>query len=211
MAETEQTCLIITGAPRRFIPPGLKDADYIIACDRGYEHAVGEGIIPDLVVGDFDSYGGEIAAGIDVIRERPEKDETDTMIALRQAMMHEYSDIVICGALGGRVDHEIANISLCAFAAERGARCTLVDEHHQIFAVQNCTVNIARGRWTNISIFSMDRKSEGITLKGLRYPLTDAELTNTYPLGVSNEFISDRAEITVKRGMLLIILNDILF
>ena len=86
-----------------------------------------------------------------------------------------------------------------------------VDEHHQIFAVQNCTVNIARGRWTNISIFSMDRKSEGITLKGLRYPLTDAELTNTYPLGVSNEFISDRAEITVKRGMLLIILNDILF
>lgn len=211
MADSTETCLIITGAPRCFIPPVLKNADYIIACDRGYRHAVNEGIIPDLVVGDFDSYPGEIAPGIDIIKEKPEKDDTDTMIALRRALEMEFSDIVICGALGGRVDHEVANLSLCAFAAERGARCTLVDEHHQIFAMEDGTCRISRGRWTKISIFSMDRKSEGVTLRGLRYPLTDAELTNTYPLGISNEFIKDDAEISVKKGMLLIILSDLDF
>ncbi|MDD7408529.1 MAG: thiamine diphosphokinase [Anaerovoracaceae bacterium] len=211
MADNSETCLIITGAPRCFIPPGLKDADFIIACDRGYKHAVDSGIVPDLVVGDFDSYPGEIEAGIEVIREKPEKDDTDTMIALRQAMINEYPNIVICGALGGRVDHEIANFALCAYAAERGARCTLVDEHHQIFAMENETVRVSRGRWTKISIFSMDRRSEGVTLRGLKYPLTEAELTNTYPLGVSNEFVMEKAEITVRKGMLLIVLSDLSF
>ena len=206
-----KTCLIITGAPKCHIPMAVKSAEYIIACDQGYGHAVNAGIVPDLVVGDFDSWPGPIAAGIDVIRANPAKDDTDTLMAVRAAMERGYSDLIICGALGGRIDHELANVSLCGFAAERGMKCTLIDQHHQIFAFQNGTRRISRGRWTKISVFAMDRKVRGVTFSGLRYPLVDAELTNTFPLGVSNEFIADKAEITVKEGMLLIILSDLSF
>ena len=206
-----KTCLIITGAPQCFIPPAVKNAEYVIACDQGYGHAVNAGVVPDLVAGDFDSWPGPIAPGIDVIRANPVKDDTDTLMAVKTALAKGYDNLVICGALGGRIDHELANVSLCGYAAERGARCTLLDQHHQIFAFQNGTVRVSRGRWTKISVFAMDRTVQGVTFSGLRYPLADAELTNTFPLGVSNEFITDKAEITVKKGMLLIILSDLSF
>lgn len=206
-----KTCLIITGAPKCYIPETVKSAEYVIACDQGYGHAINAGVVPDLVVGDFDSWPGPVAAGIEVIRANPVKDDTDTLMAVRVAMNRGYTDLIICGALGGRIDHEFANLSLCCFAAERGVRCTLVDRNHQIFAFQNGTRRISRGRWTKISVFAVDRKVRGITFSGLRYPLVDAELTNTFPLGVSNEFIADKAEITVKEGMLLIILSDLSF
>ncbi len=206
-----RTCLIITGAPQCHIPPAAKNAEYIIACDQGYGHAVNAGIVPDLVVGDFDSWPGPIAAGITVQRADPVKDETDTFLAMRAAMEKGYRNLIICGALGGRLDHELANVSLCAYAAEHGAHCTLVDQNHQIFAFQNGTRRIARGHWTKISVFAMDRRVRGVSFSGLRYPLTDAELTNRFPLGVSNEFVTDRAVITVKEGMLLIVLSDLSF
>ena len=206
-----RTCLIITGAPQCHIPMAARNAEYVIACDQGYGHAVSAGIVPDLVVGDFDSWPGQIAAGIPVERANPVKDETDTFMALRAAMDKGYDHLIICGALGGRIDHELANISLCGYAAAHGIQCTLVDQHHQIFAFQNGTRRIARGKWTKISVFAMDRSVKGVTFSGLRYPLADAELSNTFPLGVSNEFLSDKAEITVRQGMLLIILSDLSF
>lgn len=206
-----KTCLIISGAPHCYIPQGLKSADFIIACDQGYRHAITEGIVPDLVVGDFDSYPGKIAAGIDVERANFDKDETDTFLAMRAAINRGYNNLIICGALGGRIDHEMANISLCAYAADKGIQCTLLDQNHQIFAFRNGTRRISRGRWTKISLFAMDREVKGVTLKGLRYLLEDAVLKNTFPLGVSNEFIDHRAEITVKDGTLLVILSDLSF
>lgn len=206
-----KTCLIISGAPQCYIPKGLKSAEFIIACDQGYRHAVTEGVVPDLVVGDFDSYPGKITAGIEVLRANVDKDETDTFLALDEAIRRGYRQIVICGALGGRIDHEMANISLCAYAADRGIQCTLLDRNHQIFAFRSGTRRITRGRWTKISIFAMDREVRGVTLKGLRYPLEDTVLKNTFPLGVSNEFAENRAEITVKDGTLLVILNDLSF
>ena len=206
-----KTCLIITGAPQCYIPSAVKNAEYVIACDQGYGHAINEGIVPDLVTGDFDSWPGPVAAGIEVIRANPEKDDTDTLMAMKAAMEKGYDHLVICGALGGRIDHELANISLCGYAAKRGVRCTLLDQHHQIFAFQNGTRRISRGRWTKISVFAMDRTVRGVTFSGLRYPLVDAELTNLFPLGVSNEFIADKAEISVKEGMLLIVLSDLSF
>lgn len=206
-----QTCLIITGAPQCHIPPSAQGADYIIACDQGYGHAVSAGIVPDLVVGDFDSWPGPIAAGIEVRRADPVKDETDTFLAMEAAIEKGYKNLIICGAFGGRIDHELANISLCGYAAEKGIHCTLVDQNHQIFAFQNGTRRISRGRWTKISIFAMDRIVRGVTLSGLRYPLEEAELTNTFPLGVSNEFAADKAVVSVKEGMLLVVLSDLSF
>ena len=203
-----RTCLIITGAPQCYIPPAVRNADYVIACDQGYLHAVKAGIVPDLAIGDFDSYSGKIAAGIAVRRFDPVKDDMDTLLAMRAAIKKGFTDLVICGALGGRIDHELANISLCGYAAEQDIRCTLVDQNHQIFAFKNGTRRISRGKWTNLSVFAMDSVVKGVTLSGLRYPLVDAELTNTFPLGVSNEFTAEQAVVSVREGMLLIILSD---
>ena len=204
-------CLIITGAPQCHIPASVRNAGYVIACDQGYGHAVAAGITPDLVVGDFDSWPGPVAAGIEVVRVNPVKDDTDTLLAMRIAIDRGYRELVVCGALGGRIDHELANFALCGFAAERGVTCTLVDQHHQIFAFQNGKRRISRGRWTKVSVFAMDRKVRGVSLSGLRYPLENAEMTNIFPVGVSNEFLADQAEISVKEGMLLIVLSDLSF
>lgn len=206
-----ESCLIISGAPECHIPDMARHADFVIACDYGYNHAVKSGIVPDLVVGDFDSYPGETAPGIEVIKAPREKDDTDTLMALKEALKRNYRNIMICGAFGGRIDHELANIALCAYAAERGARCTLLDMHHQIFALRNGRCRVARGRWTKISVFAFDSRAQGVSFSGLKYPLADAELKNSYPLGVSNEFTEEKAEIEVKDGTLLIVLSDLSF
>lgn len=204
-----ELCLIFSGAPECFIPDDCLKADYVIACDSGYRHAQKAGIKPDLLIGDFDSYKGELPDDIETIRTVPEKDDTDTLMALKEALGRGYRRIVIAGALGGRIDHMVGNLSLTAFASERGADCQIVDAHHRILAVKNETRKIYRENWRNLSVFSFDTISKGVTLKGLKYTLNNAVMNNSVVLGVSNEFAEDCAEITVTDGTLLIILSDI--
>lgn len=166
--------------------------------------------MPDVIVGDFDSYIGDISDGIEVVRTVPEKDETDTMMALKLALERGYKKIMMVGALGGRIDHMLANISLTAFAAEKGADLQIVDSHHQIFAVRNAKKRVPRSEWRNLSVFAFDTKCEGVNLKGVKYPLKEAVLSNTFALGVSNEFAAPTAEIQVKSGTLIVILSDVI-
>ncbi len=202
-------CLIISGAPNCFFPSNFKNADFIIACDSGYLHAVKAGIVPDLLVSDFDSFDGILNPSMEIVRAVPEKDDTDTLLALKEAMHRGYSDIMIVGGLGGRMDHTLANISLTAFAAKNGAICHLIDEHHQIFAIKDDSIMVKKGYWRWLSVFAMDSEVHGVTLRGVKYPLKDAVLTNTYPIGVSNEFTESAAIITAERGTMLIVLSDI--
>ncbi|MGN1350129.1 MAG: thiamine diphosphokinase [Anaerovoracaceae bacterium] len=203
-------CLIISGAPECYIPVSFQKADYVIACDAGYIHAQRAGIVPDLVVGDFDSYQGMVDGRIrEVIRTKPEKDDTDTMMAVKEALRRGYQRIMLLGALGGRIDHSLANISLTAFAAERGADLQILDGHHQIFAVRRGRRRIARSTWRNLSVFAFDTECTGVTLRGVKYPLENAVLKNSFALGVSNEFTSEKAEISVETGTLLVVLSDI--
>ena len=107
------------------------------------------------------------------------------------------------------MDHTLANISLTAFAAEHGAICHLIDEHHQIFAIHNDSILVKRGYWKWISVFAADSEVRGVTLRGLKYPLQNAVLTNTFPIGVSNEFEENSAVVTAAQGTLLIVLSDL--
>ena len=146
---------------------------------------------------------------MEIIRAVPEKDDTDTLLALKEAMHRGYDEIMIIGGLGGRIDHTLANISLTAFAAKNGAICHLIDEHHQIFAIKDDSIMVKKGYWKWLSVFAMDAEVKGVTLRGVKYPLEDAVLTNTYPIGVSNEFTDPAAIITAKQGSLLVVLSDI--
>lgn len=201
-------CLIVSGAPDCHIPE-LRGTEFVIACDYGYRHAMDNGIRPDLVLGDFDSLTEPVPSYLNIKQVPAEKDDTDTMLAVREALDRGFREIVIAGGLGGRIDHELGNIMASVFAAEHGARCYLVDEHHQIFAIKDTTCRIARGAWRSLSVFSVSDRSEGITMRGVKYSLTDAVMENTFPLGVSNSFTADHAEITVRKGTLLIVLTDL--
>lgn len=206
----QDMCLIISGAPDCYFPASFKRAGFVIACDAGYIHAQRADVVPDVIVGDFDSYIGDISDGIEVVRTVPEKDETDTMMALKLALERGYKKIMMVGALGGRIDHMLANISLTAFAAEKGADLQIVDSHHQIFAVRNAKKRVPRSEWRNLSVFAFDTKCEGVTLKGVKYTLKEAVLSNTFALGVSNEFAAPTAEIQVKSGTLIVVLSDVI-
>lgn len=204
-------CLIISGAPECCFPVSFKKADLVIACDAGYVHARRAEIVPDVLIGDLDSYTGELPGGpeTEIIRTKPEKDDTDTMMALKLAIKRGYRRIMLVGALGGRVDHMLANISLVAYAAERDTDLQIVDGHHQIFAVRNGKCRVPRSSWRNLSVFAFDTECTGVTLRGVKYPLEGAILTNTFALGVSNEFTEDVAEISVESGILIVVLSDI--
>lgn len=203
-------CLIISGAPECYFPVSFTKADFVIACDAGYIHAQRADIVPDVIIGDFDSYLGDLPDGVEIIRTKPEKDDTDTMMALKLAIRRGYRRIMLVGALGGRIDHMLANISLIAFAATKGADLQIVDGHHQIFAVRDGKRRVPRSSWRNISVFAFDTECTGVTLRGVKYLLEGAVLTNTFALGVSNEFTEDIAEISVESGILIVVLSDII-
>lgn len=203
-------CLIISGAPECYFPVSFTKADFVIACDAGYIHAQRADIVPDVIIGDFDSYLGDLPGGVEIIRTKPEKDDTDTMMALKLAIRRGYRRIMLVGALGGRIDHMLANISLIAFAATKGADLQIVDGHHQIFAVRDGKRRVPRSSWRNLSVFAFDTECTGVTLRGVKYLLEGAVLTNTFALGVSNEFTEDIAEISVESGILIVVLSDII-
>ena len=181
------------------------EGDYIIAADGGYLALTSRGITPDLVVGDFDSLG-EAPDHPNIIRSPIEKDDTDMMLAVKQGLERGCKFFTINGGLGGRLDQTLANIQILAYLAENDAFGTLLGLDVCIIAIKGgeveLSVDTTKGK--TISIFSHGEKAEGVTLKGLKYPLDNVTITNTYPIGISNEFTNEDVVISVNSGTLII-------
>lgn len=199
-------CLIISGAPVAGVLP-VKEGDYIIACDAGVGHAVNAGVKPNLLVGDFDTYRETLPAGIPVLTAPAEKDDTDTMMAVRYALEQGFEQICICAALGGRLDHSIGNLSAAAYVAERLGYCYVYGADETAILLYNRRLRFVRTKENEfVSVFSWTEESKGVSYSGLKYPLDNAILTRNFALGISNEFTDAEAEIAVKDGILLIVL-----
>ena len=201
------SCLIISGGD--FSPFTIPAGAFVIACDRGYAYARRCGVRPDLVVGDFDSYGGEVDAGIPVRKLPVEKDDTDTMSALRFALDKGYREITLVCALGGRLDHMLANLQAAVFAARQGAALRILGADSEILTLRSGTLQLPRKEGWSLSVFAAEDRCRGVSIKGTKYELVDAELTNDFPIGVSNEWADAKAEISVREGTLLIISSRI--
>ncbi len=201
-----EKCLIISGG--EFAPIDLSFTSFglIIACDRGYAAAERMGIRPDIVIGDFDSYGGSIA-DIPVIRLPVMKDDTDTMSAVRYALDQDFSDITICCAFGGRFDHSVANLQTAAFIAGRGGKAAVLGTDTYAYAFSNDSMAFARRQGHTLSVFSLSDRCENVSESGVLYPLQNAVLTNRFPLGVSNSWTEDTARVSVGAGILLVIIS----
>lgn len=204
-----KTCIIISGGAFTRIPEEVLNS-YVIACDKGYAYAKKQNIVPNLIIGDLDSYEGDLPAGVEVVKYPPEKDDTDTMIGVKTAIERGFRDLRIFCAFGGRLDHLYANFQTVIYAAKQGVNCRMEDENNVVFAVGKETVKLPRKEGYSLSLFAVTDVCQGVCVKGAKYPLENAKLTNSFPLGVSNEWKEDVVEICVQEGIMLIILSKVL-
>ena len=182
--------------------PVILPDDFIIAADKGVEILISRGITPHITVGDFDS--SSVIPSENVIKLPVEKDVTDTHAAVELALKEGCDEILIYAGMGGRPDHTFANYSLVCSLAERGIRVQLVGEGYSITAVNGGKITLSGKKGSTLSVFSWTEECRGVTLKGVKYPLENAVLHKNFALGVSNSFTEETAEISVTRGILLV-------
>lgn len=181
----------------------ISDEDIVIAADKGYEQLKKSGYRPNVVIGDFDSYVGKINCE-NIIKYPVKKDDTDSALAVEYAINHGYKNIVIYGAIGGTLDHTIANISLLSRYSIKGINIVLIDENNVLFAISDRNITFDEKAVGRISVFSATERSLGVVEKGLLYELDEVEMKSNISVGVSNEFIGRKSVISVKKGTLLI-------
>ena len=183
-----------------FIPD---KTDLVIGADRGYFVLSENNYKADIVIGDFDSYTGDIKCE-NIIKHPVMKDDTDSALAIEYAISKGYKKIVIYGAIGGALDHTIANISLAPRYIEKGIEIYFVDNENILFGLCNSSISFSKGASGRISVFSYIDKSHGVSESGLLYTIDNVTLENKIALGISNEFIGRESKISVKDGNLLI-------
>lgn len=187
---------------------GNFDADLILCADGGYDHAKAAGIIPDFLIGDFDSIQSFSDPEIEKIVYPSEKDDTDTGLCLSTALEHGCKDILILGGLGGRLDHTISNIELITGKIHLADSIMIKDRHNSCVVIKDGSITLKKQENQFISVFSMTEKSYGVSEFGVKYPLDKVTLPFGSTLGTSNEYVNDTAEISVENGILLIVLSD---
>lgn len=176
----------------------------VIAADGGYSYCERLGIVPDIIIGDFDSLG-KIPDGKNVVHLPVEKDDTDTSSAVKMGLNAGCSVFHIYGGTGGRLDHTLANIQIITGLAQNKKNACLYGKDFIITAVTDSSLHFDKGMHGIVSVFSAGDTAKGVYETGLKYSLTDALLTNTFPVGVSNELIGEEADISVRAGTLIIV------
>jgi len=193
----------------------IRPGDVLAGADRGALFLVQHGFTPDLALGDFDSVTAEETA---LIEQRSRsfhtcdpvmKDWTDTEMAFNWALEQKPREIVMCGVLGTRWDHSLANIHLLRKGLDAGIRCRIADAHNQIALMDaNNPMQLERSRYAYVSLLPLTLQVTGITLEGFQYPLYDATLAIGQSLGISNVLLEPVGRITITDGLLLVIQSD---
>ena len=182
----------------------------VIAADGGARHCLKLGITPQVVIGDFDSLTEtEIttlaANGAELIRHSVEKDETDLELALDHALKLGASEVLLYGLLGGRWDMTFANLLLLASPQFAGIRFRILDGDTTGTLLHGGETQVLKGRPGDmVSVIPLNGPANGITYKGLQWPLENANLSFGTPKGVSNFIVSTNAHISLESGTLLI-------
>lgn len=199
-----QSCWIFGGAP--FCGSvSLPDDAYIIVADSGYNTVKQLGFTPDLTLGDFDSLKEKPVCG-EIMTVAAEKDDTDTMLAVKTALERGFRDISIVGAIGGRLDHTFANIQTLAYILRQGGFGRLIGENDTVELLKAGKYSYERKDRMYLSLFAYGEAAV-LTSRGTKYDLTEHTIDNTFPLGVSNEILADKCSISVHKGQLLVIFS----
>lgn len=178
--------------------------EFVIAVDAGFAHLEALGVAPDMAVGDFDSLG-YVPKCRRVSRHPVKKDKSDMELALEKAVSWDYDDLVVYGALGGRLDHTLANLQLFATYSERGFYVTGV---HDAYAVRLLTgpdvLELPPLESGTVSVLAANDRAEGVIEHGMEYSLDDEPLSNRTSRGISNELLGKPATVAVEKGTLYV-------
>ncbi len=198
-----KNCVIFcAGGFENLIEP-IGETDFVIAADGGLTHTRALQLQPDVILGDFDSLG-YVPEGAQVFPV--EKDDTDAMLAVRMGLEEGCDRFVIYGGLDGeRVDHTVANFQTLQYLADRNSRGYLAGLKQIATVIKNDRITFPKTQQGILSVFCMGADAKGVTLRGLKYNLENATLQAGMPLGVSNHFTGEEAEIWVENGSLLLI------
>ena len=204
-------CVIFAGGEIKNISSINTDeisGSFVICADSGYKYAEKLGIIPDIITGDFDSYTGQLPKNTEIYRSIPEKDDTDTMLAVKIAISRGFNEIDLYGALGKRFDHTFANIQTLLYAYENGCTMRIIDSDNEI-AIQGKggKYYTKRDGWY-FSIFSLTDTTVIGEYSGVKYPLENYVLKSSFPIGVSNEITADNAFLRIDSGIVLVVRSE---
>lgn len=188
----------------------MSEADLIIAADSGYNNASRLGVRPGLLLGDLDSIDRgaldpDELSHIEKIIVPAIKDDTDTQLAVDTALERGADEIIIIGGLGGRLDHTLSTVFLLEYIKDKGARGVITDGRNRVRIMESGEeLTIKRG-YKYLSLVGLTDTCEGVSISGVFYPLKDAVLERKYAFAVSNEITADAAEISLSKGILLVI------
>ena len=210
--------LIVTGGNinKDFLIQIIKTIKFetIIAVDDGLKILNELNIKPNHIVGDFDTVNKKILdlykkdTLIKIHRFNPNKDNTDTDIAIRLAVELESDEIIIVGGIGSRIDHVLGNIQVLKYALDNKVKCKIIDENNEIQLINKTTIlNKNEINKTYVSLIPLTEKVENINLKGFKYELENGELTIGSSLGISNEILKEQAIIEFENGILVMIFS----
>lgn len=203
-------CVIIGGASigdYETVGAMLRPDDYVIYCDCGLRHMDGLGAEPDLIVGDFDSYSNP-EMETETIVLPCEKDDTDTVFAVKEALRRGFEDFLLVGVVGERLDHTLGNVSILLMLDSEGKKGTIIDDYSEMEIVSDrcgkpCIIDDS---YVYFSLINISGTARGVTIRGAKYPLEGAEITCEYQYGVSNEVLPGcTAEVSVGEGRLLLV------
>ena len=203
-------CVIAGGASigdYQAVRSRLRPDDFMVYCDCGLRHMDGLGAEPDLIVGDFDSYSNP-EFDTETIVLPCEKDDTDTVFAVKEALRRGFEDFLLIGVVGERLDHTLGNVSILLMLDSAGKKGIIIDDYSEMEIVSDrcekpCIIDDS---YAYFSLLNISGKASGVTIRGAKYPLEDAEITCEYQYGVSNEVLPGcTAEVSVGEGRLLLI------
>ena len=200
-------CIIFCAADFHGLIQPLQSDDFIIAADGGLNHTKALGIIPDGILGDFDSLGytPEDSTVFPV-----EKDDTDAMLAVRKGLELGFKEFYLYGSLDGpRLDHTVANFQTLQFLCDHGAFGYLIGKDYLATVLKDGTVRFPAGCTGIFSVFCMGKDAEGVTIRGGKYDAENVTLSAGFPLGVSNHFEGREVTVSVKNGSLLILWDTV--
>lgn len=207
MSDKKRRCVIVGGAEigdyariRRY----LRADDAVVYCDSGLRHMEALGAKPTLIVGDFDSHCNPHLT-VETIVLPCEKDDTDTVFAVKTMVQRGYDDFLLIGVIGARLDHTLGNVSILLYLDSLGKRAEIVDDYSEMEIVSKNEADIP-DEYAFFSLLNITGCAKGITIRDAKYPLDGAEITCEYQYGVSNEVLPGKtAKVSVREGKLLLI------
>ncbi len=209
-----KVCIVLNGEIKDYskVKANLSEEkyNYIICCDGGANHTYKMNIVPNYIIGDLDSIENEV---IDyyktkkvIFKEFPsKKNETDMELGIYLAKSLGALQIDFIGALGGRIDHTIANINILSYVRDLEIKTKILSEKETIYLIKDEEIKLEGTKGSLVSVIPINGDAKGVTLKGLEYTLENYDMVYSIPLGISNAILDKEFTIKVECGNLLII------